>query len=405
MILFCSCGRNRTNETSNTGQVIEIDLFSKAASAVKALSDFAENIEYIPLQTTKSSLIGPTTLKILNINDRIYILNSGFEGEILCFDIDGKFLFKINNKGRGPEEYDFVTDFDVTFDNKHLTIISGSTRKFLIYGISDTGFKFQRSIRLKDPAPWRVSLVPETDMAFMAIPSWTGTETTLSLLINTLGDTLHFKPNCYKYNRIQRGEGGSRSISGLLVYCNGNLTCFKEEFSDTVFYVDANDNSFKPRILFNTHDTFFTPEMKSGSEKIRDNTTTYIPNIFETSRYIFYWYYTVIVEQRIINLYGFLFDKKTKTKYKFDIGEERKIKIKDDLSGGPDFYIEFYDNQCSGGKLFAFVEAIALKKYVSDEDFNNAKVSDPKKKNELKKIADSLEETDNPVLIILTPKN
>lgn len=405
MIFFCSCGRNNTNETSNADSVIEIDLFSEPASTVKELSDFAKNIEYITLQTTESSLIGPITLKILNINNRIYILNSGFEGEILCFDIVGKFLFKINNKGRGPEEYDFVTDFDVSYDNRNLAILSSSTRKFLIYGISDTGFNFQRSITLKDPAPWRVSLVPETDIAFMAIPSWTGTETTLSLLINTFGDTLHYKSNYYKYNRIQRGQGGSRSISGLLVYSYGNFVCFKEEFSDSVFYVDTKDNSFKPRILFNTHDTFFTPEMKSGSEKIRDNKTTYIPNIFETSRYIFYWYYTLIVEQKNINLNGFLFDKKTETKYKFDIGEELKIKLKDDLRGGPDFYLEFYDNQCSGGKLFAFVEALALKKYVAGKDFINAKVSDPKKKNELKKLADSLEETDNPVLIVVTPKD
>jgi hypothetical protein len=307
------------------------------------------------------------------------------------------------NKETGPEEYDFITDFDVSFDNKILTILSSSTRKFLIYGISDTGFTFQRSITLKDPAPWSVTLVPKTYKAFMAIPSWIGTEPTLSLLINTVGDTIHFKRNCYKYNKIQTGQGGSRSKEWL-AYSTGNYVCFKEVCSDTVFYVDAKDNSFKPRIIFDTHGTFFTPEMKAGSEKIRNN-TTFIHNIFETSRYVFYWYYTVIVEQRIVNLYGFLFDKKTETKYKFDVGEDRKIKLKDDISGGPDFEIEFQDNQCSAGKLFSFVEALALKKYVAGEDFNNAKVSDPKKKNELKKLADSLEETDNPVLIVVTPKD
>jgi hypothetical protein len=405
MIFLWSCGRHTTNEKSNDNSVIEIDLFSKPASSVKALSDFANNIEYIPLETTKNSLIGPIIRKTLYINNRIYILNSGFDGKILCFDIDGKFLFKINNKGRGPEEYDFVTDFDVSSDNRNLTILSSSARKFLTYGITDTGFNFQRSIKLKDPTPWRFSLVPGTDKAFMAIPSWTGTEPTLSLLISTFGDTLNFKPNHFKYNKIQEGQGGSRSISDLLVYRYGNLVCFKEEFSDTVFYVDQKDNSFKPRILFNTHNTYFNLDMKSGAKKIIDNTTTYIPNIFETSRYIFYWYYTMIVEQKVINLYGFLFDKKTGTKYAFDVGEDRKIKLRDDLSGGPDFNIELFNNQCSGGKLFAFVEAISFKKYVNGQDFINSKVSDPKKKIELKRLADTLEETDNPVLIIVTPKD
>lgn len=405
MSFLCSCSRSSTNETSNVDSVIEIDLFSETKSTVKGLSDFAKNIEYIPLQTTKSSLIGPNPLKIIKTNNRIYILNSGFDAEILCFDVNGKFLFKINNKGRGPQEYDFVTDFDVSSDNRNLAILSSSTRKFLTYGISDSGFNFQRSIKLKDPAPWRVNLVPDNDKAIMAIPSWTGTETTLSLLINTSGDTLNFKSNGYKYNKIQKSQGRSISISGLLVYNSGKFACFKEEFSDTVFYVDAKDNSFKPRILFNTHGTFFTPEMKAGSEKIKNNTTTYIPNVFETSRYVFYWYYTLIVEKNIINLYGFIFDKKTETKYKFDIGEEQKIKLKDDLSGGPDFNLGFYENQCSGGKLLTFVEAIALKKYVASKEFDNAKVIDSKKKNELKRLADSLEDTDNPVLIIVTPKD
>jgi hypothetical protein len=77
----------------------------------------------------------------------------------------------------------------------------------------------------------------------------------------------------------------------------------------------------------------------------------------------------------------------------------------DDLIGGPDFNIDYLNFYCSEGKLFSFVEAITLKKYVGSEDFKNVRVSDPKKKNDLKKLADSLNETDNPVLIILTPNN
>ena len=87
MIFFSSCGRKSTNEISNTNSLIEIDLLSEPVSTVIELSDFAENIEYIPLQTTESSLIGPFTLKILNIDNKIYIQNGGLEGEILCFDM------------------------------------------------------------------------------------------------------------------------------------------------------------------------------------------------------------------------------------------------------------------------------------------------------------------------------
>ena len=390
IIVFAACGRNSKNEQTETVKVI--DLLSEPESKVTKLSEIAANIEYIPLQTTKSSLIGPIILKIININNRIFILNSGFQGEILCFDLNGKFLFKLQKKGRGPEEYIYITDFDVSSDNKFLTILSSLNRKLLIYEISETGFTFQRSITLKEPAPWMVSLVPETDNVFLAIPPWRGTEPTLSLLINTVGDIIHFKPNCYKYENVRKSN--YMAINEMLVYTTGNTVCFKEEFSDTVFYIDVKDNSFKPRIILNSHGTVGTPEIRGGSESA-GNLLTSVANIFETSRYIFYYYISSGPTRNRI-----LYDKKTDTKYKLDVESE----LKDDLSGGPDFNIEFLHNFCSGDRLFSFVEAIALKKYVAGEDFKNAQVSDPKKKNELKKLADSLDETDNPVLIIVTPK-
>ena len=117
----------------------------------------------------------------------------------MCFDINGRFLFKLQNRGRGPEEYAFINDFDVSSDNKTLTILSSLNRKLLVYGISDTSFTFLRSIALKDPTPNRISMVPETDNAFLAIGPWRGTEPALSLLINSFGDTIQYKPNCYKY--------------------------------------------------------------------------------------------------------------------------------------------------------------------------------------------------------------
>jgi len=405
MIALCSCGRKASNEIKDTDSVIKLDLLSESESVFKALSDFAENIDYIPLQTTDRSLIGSFTLKLLNIGNRIYIQNGGLEGEILCFDVNGNFLFKLNNRGRGPEEYDFVTDFDISSDNKILTILSGSSRKLVTYEISDTGFTFLRSITIKEPAPWRVSLIPKSDIALITFPSWLGNEPTLSLLINSVGDTINLKPNCYKFNIDQSNQVRARSTEGkMLTYSIGDLVCFKEDCSDTVFCVDAMSNSFRPHIIFNTHGTSFTPAMKSGSEKMKNNSTTYIPKIFETSRYLFYMYYTVNLEQRVVNPYGFLVDKKTGAKHDFDVREDRTIKLKDDFSGGPDFNIDYSQNRCSNGRLFSFVDVITLKKYVDSDNFKDVKVMNPKKKSELKKLADSLDETDNPVLIVVTIK-
>ena len=144
MIIFCSCGRKSTNETGNADSVILIDLLSEPGSTVKKLSEFAANIEYKPLQTSESSLMDGFTRKIVSIDKRIYVQNR--EG-IMCFNMDGKFLFKLENRGRGPEEYTYLIDFDVSSDNKSLTILSNS--KLLVYGISDTGFTISEIFNTK----------------------------------------------------------------------------------------------------------------------------------------------------------------------------------------------------------------------------------------------------------------
>ncbi len=149
LMIFCSCGIKRSEDLSNSDPVIRIDLLSEPKSTITKLSGFAANVEYIPLQTTKNSLLGEFAVKIVSVDDKIYIKNSGLGGDIMCFDIEGKFLFKLQNLGRGPEEYTSVTDFDVSSDNKQLTVLSGVDRKLLVYGISEIGYTFISSLSLK----------------------------------------------------------------------------------------------------------------------------------------------------------------------------------------------------------------------------------------------------------------
>ena len=407
MIFFCSCGSKRSKDSSNSDSVIRIDLLTEPKSTITKLSEIAANVEYIPLQTTKNSLLGEFAVKIVSVYNKIYIKNSGLGGDIMCFDLGGKFLFKLQNLGRGPEEYTSITDFDVSSDNKNLTVMSDVDRKLIVYGISDFGYTFKSSLSLKEPIPLTISIVPETDYTFLSIEPWNISAPYLSLLISSNGDTIHYKPNCYR-NRQDRTGAFMRTA---LLYSSEKLLCFKECFSDTVFYVDIKNKSFKPRIIFDTHGTSVTPEMWGHPERV-GNLVTEIFGIFETPRYVFYNYW----ENHIKNCH--LFDKTAKTKHNLDIGtfnetianiprDVDKIKLKDDLCGGPDFNqdIRYLNTNCSNGKLFSLVDAITLKNYISSEAFKNAKVRDPKKKNELKNLADSINETDNPVLIVVIPKN
>jgi len=390
------CKVKNPDKADDGDSVLEIDLFSESKPAGGKLSAFADDIEFIPLQTTRESLIGGPARRVVSREQRIYVSDAT---RIMCFDIEGRFLYKLDKLGRGPGEYSVIFYFDVDPDNKYLII--PNHYKLLLFGISDTGFYFQRSLAFNEDVLRKSEIVPGTNHIFIPIPPWRGNEQTLSLLIDIFGDTVHFKPNCYKYTK--QSKGGSRSLSEMQVYSIGKKVCFKEEFSDTVFYVDTKDNHFKPRMILNSHNTIVTPERRGGSEtapKARSG----VNRIFETSRYVFI--NCIIkdsqdrdIENRII------FDKTTNIKYMLDIDSERKSPLVDDLGGGPAFNMGYLDYSFNGDMLFSFVEAHALKKHVASEEFKNAKVKYPEKKERIKELSDSLDDMDNPVLVMVRLKH
>lgn len=86
----------------NNGETINIELYSAYKNAkTYPLSAIAENVEYIPLETTKENLLGNISNIIMTSGD-IFIYS--YEGICYRFDRQGKFLNKIGRIGRGPGE-------------------------------------------------------------------------------------------------------------------------------------------------------------------------------------------------------------------------------------------------------------------------------------------------------------
>lgn len=64
--------------------------------------------------------------KILFDDDNIYMLdNSDFQDQILSFDLEGNFNFHINKPGRGPGEFEFIYNFDITGNTVLLSTNTG----------------------------------------------------------------------------------------------------------------------------------------------------------------------------------------------------------------------------------------------------------------------------------------
>jgi len=269
----------------------------------------------------------------------------------------------------------------------------------LVFMNTGTEFIFNKSINLRQPFPSKISMIPGTTNILLSIDPIKAPEQPLSILINSDYDTLYFKPNHYKFEK-EKITTRYMMINESLQYEFENSSCFKEEFSDTVFFVNRETNEFQPRLIFDSHGKGFLPRIRYDLEFARNNSAEayWVYSIIETPRYIIYTY-----EHNMTRI-KMLYDKSVNNKTKIgqmNHGEDFKNTMKDDLNGGPVFDPTF----CSENILYSTVDALTLKKYVTGEDFKNTQVLDPKRKNELKKLTDSLTETDNPLLLVMTPKN
>ncbi len=86
-------------------------------------------VDYILLETNGNSLL--TDIDKLDMTeDRIYILDRR-QGVLMQFDRDGKFISKLDRKGRGKGEYPRLDDFFI--EDSLVYILSSDIRKILIY--------------------------------------------------------------------------------------------------------------------------------------------------------------------------------------------------------------------------------------------------------------------------------
>lgn len=94
-------------------------------------NDLIEDYKYIKLETNENCLIGE--IKQLELyKSKIYILTDG----IYCFNLEGKFLFAINQKGRGPSEFIQIANFSIDEDKIYLN----SPRKIMSFDINTGTF-------------------------------------------------------------------------------------------------------------------------------------------------------------------------------------------------------------------------------------------------------------------------
>ncbi|UZR97732.1 6-bladed beta-propeller [Chondrinema litorale] len=126
-LIVLSCTKKPNESIDNKLKTYSIN---NTSESVIPWNSLIQEIKFIPLETTPNSLVSEVDHLIID-NGNIYIQN--FHNQVLQFSEDGKFKGQIGRKGRGPEEYLNVMDFQIR-NNYVLILDSKSIRKYDTYG-------------------------------------------------------------------------------------------------------------------------------------------------------------------------------------------------------------------------------------------------------------------------------
>ena len=132
LAVFCTFSCSEIKVKENKVQHIKLDLHPNQKLFFSELSD---SIEIIPLQLTDDSNLDKI-LRIVCHKGRIYLMNSlRFTSKTLhVFDRYGNFIYKIDKRGNGPDEYIDMKDFCIDREKDEL-IILGCQGKLLIHDL------------------------------------------------------------------------------------------------------------------------------------------------------------------------------------------------------------------------------------------------------------------------------
>jgi hypothetical protein len=333
-------------------------------------------IKYIPLETKEESLLqGVSNLKFCEENILVHFFET-----ILKFKPDGSFIAKIGNQGRGPDEFQTAQAVNLNPKTKSIYVLSRWENKFYVY--SKNG-EFIRSF--SSPSNSSDFIFTEDGILCYSNNSFADVEYSYNL-IDTTGSIIKRFQNKYVFQFEKPSEIYVIPDESIF-YAHNNQTFKKEVHSDTIYKFENLD--FIPHIVIDHRRRLFPVELrsKSGSEIVSLSGNYWIQNnLFEFGDFLYY---------------QFSFVNRLITSKDNSIKPIIVKRIINDLDGGPD--IDPITNK-DDFTIVGWVDAFRLKAHVESESFRNSTPIYPEKKKQLEELAASLDENDNPVLMLVKLK-
>jgi hypothetical protein len=226
-----------------------------------SVPDIFEKIEIIPLETTNNSLLdfrSSSPNKTIKHNDCIYFLEID-RAMISVFTSDGKFLRRLDRKGRGPGEYLSINDFIVNRFTNNLEILSPELRCIFVYDLET--FKPIETIPLPADLP-AVHQFHNLTPDVYALVSYAGD---VKLFFYSVKDGKTMEANYFLPEWFNNNTGYVSSRDYTFYVYNDEL-CFEQMYNGQVFTLSPDNYELIPRYSWDMGKHSFSPSVLPGNE-------------------------------------------------------------------------------------------------------------------------------------------
>ena len=359
-------------------QIVTIDLIKGCeTNGTIRLSDIADKIDYVKLETTKDCLVGHTDL-LYSYKDDWFIRMS----QILRFDKNGKFLNRISGRGKGPGEFIELSGVGFNTKNDHIYVINRLTGMAMEFSLDG---KLIGNIKTKSSMS-----VPFNNQYFVNY-FW------LSTLFLSQGYRLTVVSFDGKIQKkllkqdLSKLNGNIHMGFVKMVTYHDSITCF-DNVTDTMYRMDS-DLKVNPRYILNFgKETLpFYIKVPGSSPEYRNEIDTYsfVMSFVESDGFLFFGVLRKGKYHKVV------YNKTNGACFSID----EKVNIINDIDPGCNFWPL---GSTDDGRLYCLYEVYGLKETFSVAPSKN--LPGEKEKKTLKNMVENSKEDDNPILVIVTPK-
>lgn len=386
-----------TNNSSPNGKDLRIIDVAGNIDKYRAvnLSEIADSVEFIPLETTKESAIRRIFYDNIIFENGLFYISSKEDGDIKIFNKRGGYIKTFNKMGRGPGEYDFFDRFDIN----HITgglFIQGN-RKIHEYTKNDDFVRTIYSPPSSDIDGRTLSFFRCFNNAIFLRSSNIYPESKYSAVIldssSNIIKKIEYPLEDLKYVETLKGQSNSTSprafkYKNKFRIINGHnkyiLSINKDLSVDTAFIINYGE---------------YCPKLKSIT--ILRSGIPYLWNrfqVYESDNYLFMMFHVgSLIKKPIILLnpmgieynynHSCSFFKKKSGEFTFlSQPEKNMLGFIDDLEGGPPVWPYYVSED---NYMIASISAYEFKEYIISNNVSE----------KYRTITESINESDNPIII------